>query len=1001
MQIDRSSFFLPGNVHARSAVIHATSEEAAGKLVEPGAIRRLRRALAFMRPAVLDFPGWRRLRRSSTPCPAAAVAEVVAVIMQRYVIWPVAYTAYRPAEPEATAEAAEGAPASSRQAQGTAIFETTDAQIGLPAAQAGFAVVQALMDGLAGADLRRAVQAGLRGFLKPTLPATPAADALLLASMANERGIPWHVVGRSRYVRLGLGRHARILKGTESTMTSSIGVKIARDKGMANRLLAEAGLPVARQRTARTEEAALAAAAELGYPLVVKPIDGNMGRDVTVGVSSDAEMRKAFARAVSQSDKAVIETLIPGEEMRVMVAGGKLLSVAIRQPAQVLGDGTHTVAELVREENRRPERDAFLKGSHSLMKPIRLDDDALGVLAQQGMTAESVPQEGQKVLLRRESNVSRGGSPVDVTDKVHPSIIRASEIAARTLRLDVCGVDFVTTDLTRPWQETGGAICEINSRPGLHMQMLCAPEDRRGFILENTFNALLGQGGYQGLPVVALVGAPETTARLRQTLETLAQRAGRKLGIVGEAAGLAPSSQALRTTADLFMADDIDAALILLKPRDLLEQGLGLPRISAAVMSADMGTRTARVRRLLDRITGNAVLTADDPTVLERAAAALDLPTDSLGSTWPAAPQAVPAKAAEEARRVNGGAHTVLFAGDVGFGESYLHRPRMDRLRDVLSSQGHEHSIGSLVGLLKSADHVIGNLEVPLADRPDPALEGRKNYLGWCDTERTVAALREAGFDALSLANNHTLDCGAAGLAETIRRLDGAGIGHFGAGANVDDALKPHLHGFSAGGTQRTLVVFGGFEYRPRYHRQYRWYASRRVAGIGRISPRWIGEWIRNQGGDLPNPTYVAFPHWGTDYEDVTESQRATASKLIDEGVDLIIGHGAHVTQPVEIVGGKTVVFNIGNFIWNTPGRFDKLDIPPYGVAAALRFQENGAPPVLNLYPLMTDNEVTNFQSRPVTGPEVEPSLQVLAQALPDRPPATNDSIGHHLSLAI
>ncbi|MCZ0960675.1 CapA family protein [Paracoccus benzoatiresistens] len=1035
MQIDQSSFILPGNVYSRGAIFRATSAEAAEKVIDPQAIRRLRRALAFMRPAILDFPGGRRLRRSETAWPAAAVAEVMAVIAQRYVAWPVSFSAYRPAdagraaEGEGTADgetaaqterpadseraaegesAAEGTGAAdgeenaptSRQAQGTAIFETTNAQIGLAAAQAGFAVAQALVDGVQGPQLRSAVRNALRGYLKATLPVTPGADGLLLAKMAGQRGLPWHVVTGSKYIRVGLGPQARFLKGTESTTTSSIGVKLAGDKSMANRLLAEAGLPVAKQRTARTEEEAVAAAGELGYPLVIKPFDGNMGRDVTLAISNEDEVRAAFARAVRRSEKAVIETMIMGDEMRLLVGNGKLLSVTVRRPAQVIGDGTRTVAQLVREENRRPERDTLLKGSYALMKLIQLDEDALALLTKQGLTPDSVPEEGRQVFLRLESNVSRGGSSLDVTDQIHPSIIRAAEAASRVLHIDVCGVDFVTTDLSRPWQETGGAICEINSRPGLHMQVLTAPEERRESIVSGAFDALLGEAASQSLPVVALVGPIEATRGLRQTLETLAQRAGRKLGIVGEAGRLAPSSQPLKTVADLFQANDIDAAVILVKPRDLLEQGLGLPRIAAALMPPDLGARTGGVRRLLNRVANRAVVTADDPAALERLATALNLPTDSLASTWPAARE--PLSAEDDGRNKNAGAYTVLFAGDVGFGESYLKSPRMAGLREVLSSQGHGHSISNLVGLLQSADHVIGNLEVPLAESPDPALAGRKNYLGWSDADRTVAALREAGFDALSLANNHALDCGAAGLAETIRRLDDAGIRHFGAGASRDDAQRPYLHSFSAGGSPRTLVVFGGFEYRTRYQQQYRWYASRAVAGVGVISPRWIGEWIKANGSGLTNPTFVAFPHWGTDYEGITKTQRDTASELIDQGIDLIIGHGAHVAQPVEIVGGKTVVFNLGNFIWNTPGRFDRFKAPPYGVAAALRFNEDaGSVPTLNLYPLMIDNEVTNFQSRPVTGLEVEPSLEVLTQALPSRPPAANDSIGHHLRLAI
>lgn len=624
MQIDQVSFFLPGNVHSRTAAVRATSAEAAGQVIDPRALTSLRRALRFVRPAILDFAGWRRLRRSDAAWPAAAVAEVVALIVQRYVGWPVAFSGYSPAGEGRRAQAAATATAS-RQERGTAVFQAKDEHVGKAAAEAGFAVARALVDGIDGPELRVAIRAALRGFLTLTMRVTPAVDTLLLASMAEERGLPWHVVSRSRFVRVGLGRHACMLKGTESTRISSIGAMIAKDKSMANRMLADLGLPVPEQRTADTEEAAVTAGQELGYPLVVKPFNGNMGRDVTVGVSSDDEMRTAFARAVVRSDKAVIETLIRGDETRLLVADGKLLAAMNRQPAQVVGDGARSVGELVRAENRRPERDTVLNGVFRVMKPILLDDDALLVLAQQGLDLNSVPPAGQRVLLRRESNLSRGGRAVDVTDRVHPSIRRVAEAASRALHLDVCGVDFLTTDLTRPWDETGGAICEVNSRPGVHSQINAIPPDRRGAVVEGIFDALMGKGGTCGLPVAALVGEPESTWKLLGTLEKLAESAGRTLGIVGEAERLSPSSRHLQNAAELFQADDIDAALIVLKPRDLLERGLGLPRLAAAVMSPDLGARSEAVRRLLGRVTGGEVLSADDPAVLERAAAALDL----------------------------------------------------------------------------------------------------------------------------------------------------------------------------------------------------------------------------------------------------------------------------------------------------------------------------------------------------------------------------------------
>ncbi|MDO5528765.1 MAG: CapA family protein [Paracoccus sp. (in: a-proteobacteria)] len=988
MRIEETRFFHPGNVYARNAVFTATAPGAAGVMVDAEGLRRLARALEFGLFDYNDCAAWRRMRRARAPWPAAAAAEVVAVMMQRYVRWPVKFCAYR--LPDDGAEMP--------QDHGTAIFETAMPEIGKPVADAAFTIVLSLVeDALRLRRLQGVIAREMHHFIAATQPSTPAADALFIAKRAAERGLPWSAVRNSSYVRIGLGQHGHILKGTESTRMSSIGVAIARDKAMAHKLLAEAGLPVARQRVARTEKEALAAAAELGYPLVVKPLTGNMGRDVTVGVTNSRELIRALDRAVARSGKAVIESLIQGEETRILVAGGKFMAAVRRIPAQVTGDGEHSVAELVKTENKSPIRDAFLRGAHSVMKPIVLDKDARSLLAQQGLSVDDVPSAGQVVFLRRESNVSRGGAPVDCTDELHPSVRRAAEQAAAAMRLDVCGVDFISTDLTRPWKETGGAICEVNSRPGMNMHIWAAGQKRGKFILDNVFDALVGKRAGADFPVLALVGKPAVTDPLRKTFEAAAKRAGRRLGIAGGGDDLAVSSRRLKSVSDLFRAGDIDAALIVAEPGQLLADGLGLPRVAAAIMPRNIGRQTPAVREILKKISGDTVLFVNDADMPRQAVAALGLPTETLALQ--ARAKAKPAKREAVTPQDN---YTVLFTGDIGFGDSYLHSPRLEPLRQLLPVQVPDYCISNLTGLLRTADHIIGNLEVPLADRPAPALEGRKNYLGWCDGALTVSALRKAGFDAVSLANNHILDCGVEGLAGTMRQLSEAGIHHFGAGGRDSDAIAPYLHRFEVGGQRRTLVVFGGFEYRRRYHRRYRWYATPVAAGVGVISPERIGEWIRQNGDALDNPIFIAFPHWGVDYEGINDAQRATAARLIGNGIDLIIGHGAHVAQPVEIIGGKTVVFNLGNFIWNTPGRFGHLGAPPYGAAAALRFRADSAePPSLNIYPLMIDNDVTRFQTRPVTGSEIEPSLDVIAGALPQRPVAVGDDVGHYVRLTI
>ena len=178
--------------------------------------------------------------------------------------------------------------------------------------------------------------------------------------------------------------------------------------------------------------------------------------------------------------------------------------------------------------------------------------------------------------------------------------------------------------------------------------------------------------------------------------------------------------------------------------------------------------------------------------------------------------------------------------GDLGFGESYMRWPMVAPLRRRLALHGHGYSLLRLRELIDSADLVVGNLEVPLAADVDPALRGQKNYLGWSDAEETVAALQEAGFDALSLANNHTLDCGEAGLDETIRRLRDAGITPFGAGSNLAAAGRPFVRTLRVGPVERTIVLFGCFEFRQRYDKRFDWYAKPGRPGVNPIAPQSI-----------------------------------------------------------------------------------------------------------------------------------------------------------------
>ena len=312
---------------------------------------------------------------------------------------------------------------------------------------------------------------------------------------------------------------------------------------------------------------------------------------------------------------------------------------------------------------------------------------------------------------------------------------------------------------------------------------------------------------------------------------------------------------------------------------------------------------------------------------------------------------------------------SVLFAGDLGFGEHFAHHPRAPSLQGFLADDGHSASFVHLKRLIGSADVAVGNLEVPLAMHCDPSLRGHKNSLAWSDGAATVAALKDVGFTALSLANDHALDCGRAGLIETCRFLDEASIDRFGAGDTAQEAAAPVTHHLQAGGETRTLVTFGTFEYREPYDRRYRWYTNRGLSGVNPLSPKRLAQSIRDLRDTLTSPVFVVYVHWGGSYEPVNDAQRRAARELVAAGADIVVGHGSHVAQPMEMIDGRPVIFGLGNCVWNTPGRYSAENVPPFSQLATVTFPGQGEA-FLRLFPIVTDNDITGYQNRPVTEAE-------------------------------
>lgn len=292
----------------------------------------------------------------------------------------------------------------------------------------------------------------------------PSTAAIVEA--ATRRGIPVRRLNDQSLVQLGYGIKQKRIEAATTSFTSNMAVEIAGDKQLTKELLAGASLPVPEGDIVLDLESAVAAAARLGFPVVIKPLDGNHGRGVTVDIRSEAEVSKAFEVSREHSRRVIVEQMFPGKDYRVLVVGGKLVAASERVPAHVVGDGTRSIQELIEVENHNPLRGEGHEKPLTKMCVAHAKEE----VAKQGYALNSVPRDGAVVQLCGTANLSTGGTARDVTDIVHRTTRRICERAAMIIGLDVCGIDLVTNDISQPLPARGGII-EVNAGPGLRMHV--------------------------------------------------------------------------------------------------------------------------------------------------------------------------------------------------------------------------------------------------------------------------------------------------------------------------------------------------------------------------------------------------------------------------------------------------------------------------------------------------------------------------------------------------
>ncbi len=428
--------------------------------------------------------------------------------------------------------------------------------------------------------LRKFINRALRGAAKPVLS--------VILKAAEGRGIPWLWNSDVGYYQLGHGRHRKWVEATVTGNLSVLGYEVARRKSLANELLRSLALPVPQSVVATDVEGAVAAALKIGYPVVVKPMIGHKGIGITVGVKSDYDLMGAFKKARKINNSVIIEQLISGGDTRLLVVGRKLVAAASRSPPQVRGDGRNTIAQLIRIENARRLENP------GVALPIDIDDDLRQTLLGHGLNLDFILAADATARLRTVANWSQGGTTTDVTDVVHPDNADMAVRAALAVGIDVAGVDFITPDITRPYYEVGGAICEINYRPGLRVH-LAADVERKRDLGAPIVDSMFARDGR--IDIVFLLDAGNS-----ETVEEFAKcylDAGMNATIV-DAYGNADDWQ---TGIELAFKDaDCDAILVNAPASAVVEQGAGVTYCSGVVKFAYDTPARSKAALILERI---------------------------------------------------------------------------------------------------------------------------------------------------------------------------------------------------------------------------------------------------------------------------------------------------------------------------------------------------------------------------------------------------------------
>lgn len=508
------------------------------------------------------------------------------------------------------------------------VFAYVEEEVGRYAARAAVRICEALIKGEE-YDLAEDIQEMRE--IREEVRLGPSTGSII--EEAESRGIPWIRLNKYSLCQLGFGANQKRIQATVTSETSNIAVDIACDKEETKYLLEQAEIPVPQGRIIRSEERLKQVVEKIGFPLVTKPVDGNHGRGITVDINTWEEALEGYNAARKISRRVIVEKQITGEDFRLLVINNKLVAAALRSPAHVIGDGKQSVQQLIEEVNRDPRRGY---GHEKTLTQISINELTQRIIAAEGYSLDSVLEEGKKLILKDTANLSTGGTAEDVTDKVHPVNVFMAERISKIIDLDICGIDIMTTDISKPLSETGGAILEVNAGPGFRMHLSPTTGLPRN-VAAPVIDKLFPQGSTGLIPIVAITGTngKTTTTRL---IAHIAKQEGYKVGYT--------TSDGVYIQNRLLMKGDctgpVSAEFVLKDPTvnfavlecargGLLRAGLGFHHCDVGIVTNVSGDhlglngihtveQLARVKGVIPETVlpdGYAILNADDDLVYD------------------------------------------------------------------------------------------------------------------------------------------------------------------------------------------------------------------------------------------------------------------------------------------------------------------------------------------------------------------------------------------------